>query len=181
MAYFADKDGNVALIQPDGQIFSVVAGSINTISNAVIPGLSGASFSYDGKKILLKTGSNESPQWSVFDITTKNSQPLTSDMRAVALSPTDHRIAYLSFKSAGVYSLSILDLAAKTPKPQSIVAPAKHVPYKPTPTPTPAPQRFAHGWVQYFDDRGLPYYYNDVLNVSRWELPGNSNLSTNKA
>ena len=37
--------------------------------------------------------------------------------------------------------------------------------------PTCTPQTYSGGWVKYFTDDGSPYFYNEAIDESSWELP----------
>ena len=32
-------------------------------------------------------------------------------------------------------------------------------------------QRYTEGWIQYFTEEGVPYYYNETSQDSVWEMP----------
>jgi len=58
--YFIDVKNNITAIQPTGAIITIANGQTKTLSSSTIDGIISASFSYDGKKIVVRWRSYES-------------------------------------------------------------------------------------------------------------------------
>lgn len=97
--YFIDSDNNLTFIEPSGKVMRLSAsGELLEISGSQTDNLTGASFSYNGKKALIRFGSSKTPQFSVFDTETKIWQPLPLEFKSVAWSPEASEIIYLAEK-----------------------------------------------------------------------------------
>jgi hypothetical protein len=118
--YFVDSGNNAYFIQPDGQVFAAMNGSLSTLNGSAMQDMLSASFSYDGTKILASFGSSFSPQWSIFDIKAKTWSPLPIAMYSAAWSPNDLRIAYFT-KSGDLNAATILDTNNPKAKPVVII------------------------------------------------------------
>ncbi|MBI4087660.1 MAG: hypothetical protein HY434_02410 [Candidatus Liptonbacteria bacterium] len=117
--FFVDRENNVIIVQPDGQVVKVTKGEPVVLSSSVIAGLISAEFSYDGKKVLASFGDPSAPQASVFDVASKSWQPLPLGAESAVWSPTSHQIAY--FKEGADYkSLLVLNVSKTTTKPQEL-------------------------------------------------------------
>ena len=112
--YFVDAQNNVILVQPNGTIEAVANGQVTSLSSTTIANVISASFSYDGKKVLVSSGDPANPQTSIFNIASSSWTPLPQGMQSPAWAPSDSRIAYLSTVSAtGVSSVVVFDASAK--------------------------------------------------------------------
>jgi hypothetical protein len=117
--FYVDSQNNAVLIQPDGQIIKVAAGNSSVLNSVAIPNLIGASFSFDGKKILASFGDPSSPQESLFDVENKTWQPLSQNLQSAAWSPNSYQIAYLANKN-GVPVLTVFDPTNANTKPTEL-------------------------------------------------------------
>ncbi len=117
--FFADKDGGVIFVQPSGHINSLKDGKNTLISETQILNITQASFSYDGKKVLMGFGGRGNPQFSVYDIEKKSWQPLVAGVTAAEWNPNDSRIVY-ALKKEGYTSLSVLDFGVSKPSAKEI-------------------------------------------------------------
>ncbi len=118
--YFIDSENTVTLVQPDGKIAKIERGESSFISSSEINDVQGASFSHDGKKILVTFGDRLNIQASVFDIKNKSWNPLPAGSRSPGWSPIDYRIVYFSQKN-GRGSLSTVDMAKEKSSPVDIM------------------------------------------------------------
>lgn len=94
--YFVDARNNIIIVGPDGTITEVTAGASSTLSSTPIANFIGATFSYDGKKVLVSFGDPANPQSSIFDVATKSWTPLPTGIVSPQFAPSDYRIAYLT-------------------------------------------------------------------------------------
>lgn len=109
LAYFVSAQNNITAIEPTGAIVTIVGGQSTTINSSTINDIISASFSYDGKKILVNFGDPASPQSSIFDLTTKTWAPLPQGIQSPQWSQANYQIAYLSATSGGKVVLSTID------------------------------------------------------------------------
>ncbi len=119
--YFVDKQNNLLLIQPDGQIIKVTGTNQTVVSGSAVNNLISASFSYDGAKVLVVFGEGAAPQTSVFDMAKKTWSPLSTDIKNPVWSPSDYRIAFLSSNSKSFAVLATLDLKQTKPAAQPLL------------------------------------------------------------
>ncbi len=134
--YFVDAKNTVFFVQTDGQIFKTSGSTSLTtdnsqpepISASVIKNITAASFSFDGKKVLVTMGGSSGNQTSIFDTAQKTWQPLPQNISGPVWSPNNYQIAYFSGVSGGSTSLttggsvlSLLDAASSSSKPKALL------------------------------------------------------------
>ncbi len=122
LAYYVDTENNVAIVEPDGKIAAIANGQPNFLSSTEIQGVLAASFSYDGKKVLVNFGNPSDPQTSVFDVTTKAGTPLPAGLVSPVWSRTDYRVAYLTNAADGTATLWTLDISRTSNKPAALMS-----------------------------------------------------------
>ncbi len=115
MDYYVDSGNNTTLIQPDGTILTLTNGQPVILSSSKIQDIIGASFSYDGKKILVNFGDGADPQTSVFDLASKAWTPLPQGMQSPAWSPSSYQVAYLTSGASGSGKENIVILNSVAP------------------------------------------------------------------
>ena len=107
--YFVDAQNTITAIRPDGTVIVVSDGASSTISSTTINNIIAASFSYDGKKILVSSGDSNSPQTNIFTIASKTWTSIPQGLQSPQWSPSTYQIAYLSQSASGMLSLSTID------------------------------------------------------------------------
>lgn len=112
LAYFVDVQNNITAIQPTGAIITIKNGQTATVNSSTIASIVSASFSYDGKKIVVSYGGPSDPQVGVYD-TTKNAwTALPQGMFSPQWSPiNNYQIAYLAVSGAGKLALATINAA----------------------------------------------------------------------
>lgn len=120
LEYFVSPTNVVTTVHPDGKIESITNGQSTYLSSSEIHNVVSASFSNDGKKILIGFGSATSPQWSVFDVASKAWSVLPVSPMAAVWAPSGYTIAYFAPASGGT-ALSTLDLSSSKSKPRALV------------------------------------------------------------
>lgn len=118
--YFVDAKNAVIFVQPDGQILKTGADQPEALSASVVKNVAGASFSFDGKKVLVVMGGPSGGQASIFDTERKTWQPLPQNANGPVWSPNNYQMAYFSSASGGSI-LSLLDTASSAPKPKALL------------------------------------------------------------
>ncbi len=118
--YFVDGQNNTTLIEPNGSIETVANGTTTVLSSTTIPNIIGASFSYDGKKILVNFSKATATQTSVFDVATKSWLSLISGMKSPIWSPSGYQIAYLSPGNLGTETILVETITATSTKTASL-------------------------------------------------------------
>jgi hypothetical protein len=118
--YFVDAQNTITAIKPDGTVIVVSNGSSSTISSTTINNIIAASFSYNGKKILVSSGDPNSPQTNIFDVTSKTWTSIPQGLRSPQWSPSTYQIAYLSQSTSGILSLSTIDASNLKKAPATI-------------------------------------------------------------
>lgn len=109
--YFAGKTGNVLIVQLDGKPAEISGGKTDVLNNGPISEIIGASFSFDGKKIMATLGNNK---LEIFDIDQKVWTLLPNAIQSASWSPDSHKIAFLSPGNPGtVYILDTDNSKAK--------------------------------------------------------------------
>jgi hypothetical protein len=121
IAYFVSVNDNVITVHPDGIVEAISNGQSTYLSSSEIANVLSATFSYDGKKILVSFGDPIKPQWTVFDTGTKAWTSLPVSPVVVAWSPANYQIAYFATVN-GVSALETIDLGSKNPKPVFVSA-----------------------------------------------------------
>ncbi len=119
--YFVGAKNDVTVIEPDGKIAGITAGQVAFLSSAEIQGLLGASFSFDGAKVLVNFGDQRSPQTSIFDLATKAWTPLPEGIVSPVWSPSDYRIAYFKNNPDGTQTLATLDVSKTAANPSFLL------------------------------------------------------------
>ena len=113
--YFVDAKSTATFVQPDGQILKMGGGNAETLSASVIQNIARASFSFDGKKVLVTMGSSSENQTSIFDAVQKTWQPLPQSVNGPVWSPDNYQVAYFSGASGTDGSiLFLLDAGGST-------------------------------------------------------------------
>jgi hypothetical protein len=120
--YFVDAANIVTLVKPDGTVEAITNNKATVISSSAIPNIISASFSYDGKKILVASRVGTTTQSSVFNLTTRAWTPLPNSMQSPAWSPTNYQIAYLTPSNSGFLTLSTIDAGATSTKPITVAS-----------------------------------------------------------
>lgn len=119
LAYFPNKDGSVVVINQNGKINLIAKKNVQAIGEEEVKNLIGATFSYDGTKILAYLGERTNPTASVFDLKQKNWRPLKDVRWPASWSPNDYRLAYFSKTKTG-QSLLTIDLGNAKAVPKKI-------------------------------------------------------------
>jgi len=119
--YAIQPDGSMIYLKTDGEIISVSDTSSTVLSTRKFTDLIDGSFSFDGRKVLLKTGDGSSPRWSVYDVQKNAWRNLSIEARDIRWSPQDYRVAYFSRRLLS-QTLTILDLQSDSSKPRSTSA-----------------------------------------------------------
>jgi hypothetical protein len=107
--YFVDTQGKITAIQPSGEVITVSGNQSSTISSNQIGGIISASFSYDGKKILVSFGDPSDPEAAVFDVTSSTWTALPQGLFSPQWSPSNYQIAFLNEYGSGVAVLDTID------------------------------------------------------------------------
>ncbi len=118
--FFANPDGSVVFIQPDGQIMKVLRGKVSSLSSSPIANLIRAEFSYDGRGLLTVFGNGAQPEASVFDVTARTWRPLPANTLSPTWSPDNHQLAYLGERN-GSGEIFIVDATAVNATPQEVM------------------------------------------------------------
>lgn len=119
-SYFVYSKGVWAAVRSNGEIVEVQNGQLNALSSTKIDDLIGASFSFDGKRVLAVFGNRENPQTSIFDIKTKSWEPLEAGARRAAWSPNDNRVVYFVPKG-GRAALVTIDTGKFRAAPKELI------------------------------------------------------------
>ncbi len=120
MDYVVDSAQNIVIMQPDGRIVKINdKGQETILSETPIADLFGASFSYDGSKILVLFGNRISPQQSVFDVASKTWRPLDPTILEPSWSPHTKEIVYVAARGTKT-TLETLDLGNAKAKPREL-------------------------------------------------------------
>jgi hypothetical protein len=110
--YFIDAQNNIIAIQPTGAIITIANGQTTEVTSSTIVGIISASFSYDGKKIVVSYGDPSNPQAGIYNVVTKVWTGLPQGMLSPQWSPiNNYQIAYLTTPSAGKLALQIINAA----------------------------------------------------------------------
>jgi len=117
IAYYVDAENNATIVEPNGFIETITNGQGTVISSSTAQNILSASFSYDGKKLLINFGSASNPQTGVFDIASRSWTGLPQGMLDPVWSPYNYQIAYLASGAGGTENITVLNAAAKNPQP----------------------------------------------------------------
>lgn len=118
--YFVDAANTVTLVKPDGTIESLVNNTTVVLSSSVVSDIITASFSHDGKKVLLSYQVGTSTRTSVFDVPSKTWSHFPDGMLSPVWSPINYQVAYLTSSNSGFETLMTIDAAATSTKPVTI-------------------------------------------------------------
>jgi hypothetical protein len=110
--YFVNPQNVITAIEPTGAIVTIANGQSTTINSSTINDIISASFSYDGKKVLVNFGDPGSPQSSVFDLTTQTWTALPQGMQSPVWSPSSYQIAYFANTNNGELALAVLNISS---------------------------------------------------------------------
>ncbi|MEK7546943.1 MAG: hypothetical protein AAB536_02075 [Patescibacteria group bacterium] len=114
--YFVNGENDYSIIKPDGAVIKISGGKEEVLSNGPVAGITSASFSYDGKRIMALVGGGSSRvKIEIFDFDQKNWRLLPNIAQSPVWSPDRHQIAFLSQigQSSALYTLNVDDLRAK--------------------------------------------------------------------
>ena len=114
--YFVDAGSNVFAIQPDGKVLRISGGKTEILSSTPVAGLTSASFSYDGKRIMAFAGASSSgSKINIFDAVKKSWSLLPNIAQSPVWSPSGYQIAFLSpaGKASAVYLVDADNLRLK--------------------------------------------------------------------
>jgi hypothetical protein len=109
--YFVDAQNNITAIQPTGAVITISNGQSSLINSSTISDIVSASFSYDGKKILLSFGDPSNPQAELFDVASKIWTTLPQGMQSPRWASSGYQIAFLASAGTGKESLSMINAA----------------------------------------------------------------------
>ena len=122
IAYYVDARNNTTIIEPNGFIETITNGQGTVISSSGFQNIIGASFSYDGKKIIVLSGDQADPETSLFDLTTRSWTALPQGMQSPAWSPYSYQIGYLANAATGIESIDLLNAGVPNAKPSILMA-----------------------------------------------------------
>lgn len=122
--YFVNTQNVITALMTDGSVISISDGTSTVLSSTTISGIISASFSHDGKKILVSSGDQTVPQTEIFDIASKTWTIAPKGMQSPQWSPlnNDYRIAYLVQTTDSGTALGILDASNLKKSPAVEVA-----------------------------------------------------------
>jgi hypothetical protein len=110
--YFVDAQNNITAIEPSGAVVAISNGQSTTINSSTINNIISASFSYDGKKILVSFGGPSNPQMDLFDVATNAWLTFPKGIQSPQWSPTNnYQIAYLAMTGSGKLALATINAA----------------------------------------------------------------------
>ncbi len=118
--YFVNTANTVILAEPNGTIESITNGETSALNSTTTSNIINASFSYDGKKILLTAENGTTTQSNVFDIATKSWVRLPDGMQSPVWSPINYQIAYLAPSNSGTETLATINAGTAGAKPVSL-------------------------------------------------------------
>ncbi|MGD1002991.1 MAG: hypothetical protein ABR884_00235 [Minisyncoccia bacterium] len=120
--YFVDAQNNITAIQPTGAIITIKNGQTTTVNSSTIDGIISASFSYDGKKIVVNYGDPSDPRAGVYDVATNAWTALPQGILSPQWSPANnYQIAYLAVPSAGKLTLATVNAANLKTTPTTLL------------------------------------------------------------
>jgi len=119
--YFIDPQNNITAVEPTGAVITISNGQTATINSSTIDNIISASFSYDGKKILVSYGNPVSPQSGLFDVATNRWTTLPQGMLSPQWSPSaNYQIAYFVTANNGKLALATIDASNLKASPSTI-------------------------------------------------------------
>lgn len=111
-AYRAFSDGSVIAVDREGKVSRISGTSLAALSSAVITDFASASFSPDGKKILVLTGRQPRSQVNIFDVDTASWRVIPGSFRDATWGPSGVRLATLTpDPQTGKTTIGIYDTA----------------------------------------------------------------------
>lgn len=121
--YFIDAKNNITAIQPTGGIITIINGQTATVNSSTIAGIISASFSYDGKKIVVSYGNPSDPHASLYDVATGAWAALPDGMLSPQWSPaSNYQIAYLvATANGGKLALQTINAANLKAAPATLL------------------------------------------------------------
>jgi hypothetical protein len=120
--YFVSAANTVTAIEPSGKVVQVVNGQVSTINAILMQNIIGASFSYDGAKILVSFGDPTNPQVSVFDVASSTWTPLAAGLQSPTWSPSDYRVAYYTANTTqGTEAFATIDTSKTKMVPTTLM------------------------------------------------------------
>jgi hypothetical protein len=120
--YFIDAKNNITAIQPTGEIITIANGQVATVNTSTVVGTISASFSYDGKKIVVSYGDPSDPQTGIYNVATNAWTVLPQGMLSPQWAPiNNYQIAYLAVPSAGKLALATINAASLKTAPTTLL------------------------------------------------------------
>jgi hypothetical protein len=120
--YFINPQNIITALEPDGEVITISNGQSTTISSTTVDDIISASFSYDGKKILVSYGDPTNPQSGIFTIATNVWTALPQGMTSPQWSPTNnYQIAYLVTLNSGKLALATINAANLKATPATLL------------------------------------------------------------
>jgi hypothetical protein len=120
--YFVNPQNNIIAIEPTGQVISITNGQSTTINTSTINNLISASFSYDGKRILVSYGDPTNPQAGIFNVSSSMWTSLPQGMLSPQWSPAkNYQIAYLVTTGNGKLALASINAANLKTSPTTLL------------------------------------------------------------
>ncbi len=113
------RDSKIFYLSQDGKIFKLEGGKSEAVSSEPIENIQMIKSSFDGKRVLIKSGDFISPKFIIFNSEAKVFELLPENITAAAFSPDAKKIAYLE-KISG--NLMIKDLIGAKPKTVKILS-----------------------------------------------------------
>src|SRR3989344_1107696 len=99
---YSVQGGEVMALEISGEVVKIINGNTNALSSSKLDNAMAASFSFDGKKVLVKYGTAQTSFFTVFDRDTLLWTGLGGEgLRAADWSPGTHEIAYLEKTGSG--------------------------------------------------------------------------------
>ena len=121
--YFVDAKNDITAIEPTGAIITIANGQTATVGSSTIVGIISASFSYDGKKIVVNYGDPSNPQTGIYNVVTNAWAALPQGMFSPQWSPiNNYQIAYLTVPNAGKLTLATINAANLKTAPTTLLA-----------------------------------------------------------
>jgi len=120
--YFIDPKNVITAIEPTGQVIGISGGTANIINSSTIDGIISASFSYDGKKIVVSYGDPTIPKTQIFDATTNTWTSLQQNALSPQWSPINsYLLSYLAPAGAGKLAIKTINAANLKAAPSTLL------------------------------------------------------------
>jgi len=113
------RDSKIFYLSQDGKIFKLEGGKSEAVTSEPVKNLQAIKPSFDGKRVLIKSGDFVSPKFIIFNSEAKVFEVLPENITAAAFSPDAKKIAYLE-KISG--NLIIKDLIGTKPKTVKVLS-----------------------------------------------------------